>query len=95
GRTAVHLAASCATGAAAVEALLEAVDINPNLRDAEGRTPLMLAARSGFQESAKVATVQALLDRRDVGMNFADNLGRTFLSYAAERGSLEIVQMLM
>jgi ankyrin repeat protein len=72
----------------AVRVLLDA-HADTEVRDASGRTPLMLAAASGQADIA--GQLLSHLARMDP----ADKLGRTALWYASAAGSLEIVTALL
>lgn len=58
--------------------------------DADGRTPLMLAARGGH-----VGVAEVLLSTGMVDVNAVDNEGRTSLSHAAAEGREAFVKMLL
>ncbi len=59
------------------------------MRNENGETPLILAAKEGNNEFA------ALLVEHGADVNLADNLQRTALYYASERGYNEIAEMLL
>ncbi|KAK4126609.1 ankyrin, partial [Parathielavia appendiculata] len=63
---------------------------NPNSRNLEGRTPLLLAVQQARRESVK-----ALLKRKDVKGTIADGFGRTPLSHAAEGRSRKTIALLI
>jgi ankyrin repeat protein len=73
-----------------VEILLAQENINADIKDDVGRTPLHWAAQSGYS-----AVVQLLLSRDDVDVNAKDNKGSTALSLAAEKGHKEVVGILL
>jgi len=58
--------------------LLEESGVNVNTKDNHGRTPLLLAARSGHGEVVKLLLIQ-----RDIEENSKDNNGRTPLYITA------------
>ena len=60
-----------------VEILLGRAEVNPNMQDNRGRTPLSYAAERGYQEM-----VALLLEREEVNSDVADNDGKTPLSFA-------------
>ncbi|CAG9983599.1 unnamed protein product [Clonostachys byssicola] len=73
-----------------VQAALGANDVNPDLKDFDGRTPLVEAASKGHYE-----IVQALLASGRVCPDSKDNSGQTALSHAVRNGHLEVVQLLL
>lgn len=60
-----------------------------DMRNENGETPLILAAREGNNEFT------TLLVEHGADVNLADNLQRTALYYASERGYNEITEMLL
>lgn len=70
-----------------ISALMQ--DIRPDIRDVDGRTPLMLAALEG-----DIATMEALM-KRDAHINLKDHSGMTALMWAASDGQTEAVKLLM
>jgi ankyrin repeat protein len=70
--------------------LLAMPDIDPNMPDRAGRTPLYWAVWY-----RRVEMVDMLLSRRDVIPDLDDWVGRTPLIVAASRGYTEIVKMLL
>lgn len=60
-----------------------------DLRDKQGRTPLMIAAELGFREGAEL-----LLSRR-AGVDIANNSGETPLIRAVQRRDLAMVRLLL
>jgi len=60
--------------------------VNPNSRDTFGNTPLLCAAKGGYEEIVKL-----LLDRKEVNPGSRDNSGQTPLSCAASGGHEGIV----
>jgi WD40 repeat protein/ankyrin repeat protein len=63
---------------------------DPNLRDGEGRTPLVLLPI--FQADSPVLT---LLLEKGADVNAMDNQGNSALSYAARQGRIEVVRFLL
>jgi ankyrin repeat protein len=72
-----------------VQALLAARDVDPNLRRADGVSPLMLAVGLGDAD-----IVKALLDK-GADVNSANPKGFTVLMYAAGKGDLPVVKALL
>jgi ankyrin repeat protein len=70
--------------------MLEHPDIDPELPDMWGRTPLARAAIQGH-----VGMVKLLLERNDVSVNSFDANGDTPLIHAAEEGEKLVVQELL
>jgi ankyrin repeat protein len=73
-----------------VKLLLERGDVDPDLTDKAGRTPLSYAAEFGRE-----GVVKLLLEHGDVNTDLSDNDGRTPLSYAAESESEGVVKLLL
>ena len=73
-----------------VERLLEREDVDVNLPDEGGRSPLSSAACQGHS-----AIVRLLLTRKDIDVNSRDILGRTPLWRAVERGREDVVRQLL
>ena len=73
-----------------VRLLLEREDVQANLKDEDGRTPLSWAAGEGRE-----AIVRLLLEREDVQADSKDEDGQTPLSWAVERGHEAIVRLLL
>jgi ankyrin repeat protein len=70
-------------------------NLNPNIKDSKGRTPLSLAAENDCFEVAKM-----LLDPRRPHMlradvNARDNEGRTPLMWACSRGNYDLIDLLL
>jgi hypothetical protein len=70
--------------------LLTQCNIDPNLKNSRGQTPLLLAAKVG-----NLAITQLLLERDDIQPNLSDDEGDTPLWWAAFRGHITIVQLLL
>jgi ankyrin repeat protein len=64
--------------------------ININATDEDGRTPLLLAARNGYQTIVKL-----LLDSDIIDADLKDGEGRMPLSWAAENGHEAVVKLLL
>ena len=62
---------------------------HPDLANADGRSSLMLASRSGHTE-----IVQLLLEAR-ADKDFTDNRGITGLMLACQQGHVEVVSLLL
>jgi len=89
-RQGTKLLASAANGdAAAIHALLNAYNIDPNYQDSYGHSALILAARNGHCEA-----VQRLLDT-NADPNLQDSDGATALIYAAAHGHAEVADRLL
>ncbi|RSM04448.1 hypothetical protein CEP52_006784 [Fusarium oligoseptatum] len=73
-----------------VSALLRAHNINPDLADHQGRTPLSWAA-----EKEAIEAVDLLLATGAVNPDVADLQGRTPLSWAAESGNATVIDLLL
>jgi ankyrin repeat protein len=74
-----------------VKLLLERTDVNPEMADCWGRSPLSLAAENGHERVVKI-----LLEQEGVGPNTVDiKYGQTPLSWAAEKGHEAVVEMLL
>ena len=71
------------------DVLLAREDINVNVRDAQSRTPLHLAAKLG-----DVDIVEVLLAHKDIAVNSRDSRGYTAAFYAAEAGHTEIENLI-
>jgi len=69
--------------------------VDANSRDADGKTPLALAASAKDDALVSLEIANVLLGRRDVEADPRDNHGRTPLSYAAERGAIALVRLLL
>jgi len=69
--------------------LLGRADVNPNIADRNGRTPIICAAMAGNE-----AFVKMLLEREDVDVNTADLSGQTAASWAAQKGHDRIAKLL-
>ena len=73
-----------------VKLLLERRDVNPNLPDSLGQTPLSMAALWGHE-----SVVKLLLKRGDINPNFPDRNGSTALWFAARWGHEGVVKLLL
>jgi len=73
-----------------MEILLEQNDVNPDIADQNGRTPLSWAASHG---NAKV--VKMLLERNDVNPDTPDRRSRTPILWAVIYGHEEVVEILL
>ncbi|MCX6989898.1 MAG: ankyrin repeat domain-containing protein [Chlamydiae bacterium] len=89
GQSGLHLAAGRAE-IMQLEALLTRKDINVNLQDSNGKTPLFFAILS-----ADKAIVETLLARNDIEVNRTDNEEQTPLVLAIRRGNKEIIEALL
>ena len=96
GDTVFTLAAKNERRKETIEVLMQALiraDINPNyylnVKNNKGETPLMLAAKGGYEE-----TVKLLLTKAGVNLNIKDNNDYTALMHAAQNGKWEIVEWL-
>ena len=92
GRTLLSFATSNAS-ATVVKTFLDSRKVDPDSRDAKGRTPLSYAVH-GVDYRAE-AIVKMLLETDRVDPDSRDNKGRTPLSYAAEMGANTIVEKLL
>ena len=63
--------------------------MDPNTRNGNGRTALIIAAREGNNEYVRLLTAYG------VDVNITDNLGYSALYYASEQGYNEIVEILL
>lgn len=89
GGTAVApIAQAAGAGQADTVAALLAQGANPDVRDAQGRTPLMLAASAGHYE-----TVRRLLSA-GAQKNLKDNDGKTALDLASEHRHMDLVALM-
>ena len=70
--------------------LIKRPGVNINLKDDNGRTPLMRATERGHE-----TMVKQLLTHHDIEIDSMDNDGRTALSRAAQGGHKELVQLLV
>jgi len=70
--------------------LLERNDVNPDIADKNGRTPLSWAASYGNAKFVKM-----LLERNDVNPDTPDRRGQTPFSWAAKYGHKEVVGILL
>ena len=64
--------------------------MDPDGKDNEGKTPLMLAAQRGHLEVVKL-----LLQTEKVDLDGKDSEGKTPLIWACEKGKLEVVELLL
>ncbi|RPA92260.1 hypothetical protein L873DRAFT_1817900 [Choiromyces venosus 120613-1] len=69
--------------------LLERKDVNPDMADTDGQTPLMTAAEEGYDN-----VVVMLLAREDLNPHTADLSGETALSLATSKGHSAVVKFL-
>ena len=76
-----------------VEFLLGVPGIEVNLANAEGETPLILAATTPFSDNVEV--VRALLKAPGIDVNAATSAGTTALQRASEAGRVEVVKALL
>ena len=90
GQTTLLLNAACKGHAGIVGLLLRRPDINVNLAQPGGATPLFVAAQQGH-----VGVVEQLLDREDINVNLATATGATPLHIAAECGWAGVVKLLL
>lgn len=70
--------------------LLKNLDVDFDFMNYDNQTPLLQAARQGYQDVVKL-----LLAKNGVNINATDNHGRTALSWAAEYRHLEVVKVLL
>lgn len=77
-------------GFAEIIRLLIEYGFNVNARERFGRTPLHVAAASGYQE-----VVTMLLSHRDIEVNAQDCHGETAMHEAAKKGYLAVLQSLL
>lgn len=83
------LRAAAAGNGDTVKTLLTASDIDVNVKDETGATPLILAARNGHDGVVKTL----LIARADI--NAKDNQGKTAMMYASTAGHDDTVRALM
>ena len=69
--------------------LLDRNDVNPNITNQHGQTPLFVAAWKGHER-----VVKTLLERVDVNSDIADLAGQTALSHALKGRHDVIVKLL-
>ena len=65
-------------------------DINLNIQNNKGETPLLIATSLGRHYA-----VRSLLGRKDIDVNLPDDGGRTPLIAAAENGTMSILELLV
>jgi len=75
---------------ALVALLLARYDIEANLKDPHGQSPLSLAAKNGHE-----GIVRLLVVRNDIHLNSKTSDGRSPLSFAAEKGREAVVRLLI
>jgi ankyrin repeat protein len=73
--------------------LLQAPDIDINLRDENGRTPLSIAA--GITGSRSAWFVKELLKNPNVDINSQDVLGKSVLYHSVEGGNTKVAKLLL
>ena len=69
--------------------LLAREDVDPNLPDKNGRTPLSFAAEDGYEK-----IVKKLLERKDIDSDLPDRNGLTPLSYATRSNYFGTMRLL-
>jgi len=92
GGSALMAAAACGQPKAA--ALLLSRGADPNVRGAEGMTPLMWAAQSGIEDREAIRTNLQLLLKAGANPRLKQNDGRTALDIAVMRKNLDAVEIL-
>ena len=75
---------------ATLELMLERDDVDVNLKDENGVTPLLWAIAKGHE-----SMVRLLLERDDVDVNLKDENGATPLSWAIAKGHESVVRLLL
>lgn len=70
------------------------ISINFNIKDKEGKTPLILAVKMNFQKAA-LQLLEEKANGADVDLDITDNEGNTALHYACALGSVEVVKALL
>ena len=88
-KTVLHVAAEKGD-CEVIEVLLAYPDIDVNVPERNGLTPLMTAAKYG-----KLEALRLLLQRKDIDVNVSDQFDRTPMMAAARNGKLEVVRMLL
>ena len=72
-----------------VEGDAQHMDIDPNLKNREGHTALLIAAIYGYTDIVR------LLLKYDADPNIKDNYGDTALMGASDKGHIDIVRLLL
>ena len=91
GDSVLHLAVK-SKNAKVVETLLKHKKIKPNVKDADGNTPILLAAKAKFRPIINL--FHHILQRR-VGVNTKNAKGETALSLAANNEDLKTINVLL
>ena len=96
--TPLHLAATKAD-TACLELLLSSERINPNIKNREGRTPLMEAVRCGRQMAVEILLrddrVFPNTKRSDSQAEIKDSEGKTALCWALEENQMACIELLL
>jgi len=89
GGSALHVAIRCGS-IETLDVILASIDLNPNLLDRQGRTPLLLAAGEGRPMAAS-----HLIQQAKPNLFSKDSAGRNCMHLAAGRGHREVCAVLL
>jgi ankyrin repeat protein len=73
-----------------VEEILSHGNIDVNIRNSKGMTPLCIAVQQANEEIARL-----LLNKREVQVDYKDGKGRTLLAIACQTGNIELGRLLL